>query len=1364
MFWRGARDLFAGLVVLAASSLVCVSTAGAASQYPAVGQFEGLVQPTSGFAVASTPSGEVFAGDELSQESDSERVVRVFAADGASEAVWHGTQTSAGSFGSERVPPLVAVDTANDRVYVADLTHHAIDVFSIASGVSEDFVCQITGVAKEGEVPSAPHECDSSAPGAVLGSGGLSKEAITALAVNPASGQVYVGYGKAPAIVYRFSEAGGYEGELPGAPAAAPEAFREFGRVGSVAVDDGGLSPRLLVSGEATEANHDTRFVCVFEAATNEFVECLEGPGGAGSPAGRGPVAVEESTGEIFVGDSSEGISVYSPERRFLSQITGIPGQPPLTESGRSSGQLGQPQYVFGLALNSSSHLLYAAVGYPGVVDVFGDQQVKVPAVASGAAAPVHAYSATLNGTVNPEGAEVTSCRFEIVEEGQAWREERFNAGRTADCAESAAQIGSGSTPVPVHAVAEGLNPQTRYHVRLVAANGSETPNRVSYGSYAADLPFTTLPVPVIISQESEHLTPASADLRVSVNPEGSTTSCEIQYAAESEYAASRVYGHKLACEPPSLGAGGEPVSATAHLTGLTGGVTYHWRVVVESTAARIEGADQTFVYLAGPEVSQECANERLRGENWSLALPDCRAYEQVTPVFKNGGVLERGLFIGPTVASTEGSRVIGVSIQGFAGTEASTGARRIEGDPYEITRSSSGWVTTPMAPPATRIAANTNYAYNPDSGSALFSGPNPKTGEDDFYVRSQDGALVSIGPATPPAAGASGPVENAAGISRDEESFTYSIREPVQQWPFDATQKSAPTLYEYAGAASEPLLVGVTGGADSKSLVSVCGTSSGGAANRHFGSMSADGRVVFFTAVKCAKGSGENASVRVPVNELFARMNGDETMLLSGRAARGCEGACATSPASAAEFQGASEDGSIAYFTSAQQLTGNASEDEEASAEDNGCAAAAGVNGCNLYMYDSGLPAGERLVDVSAVSAGEAGRVAPLVQGVTAISGDGSHVYFVARGVLAGNRNGEGQQAAAGADNLYVYERDGEHPGGRLVFITQLPAADAGEWQAGTANEGAHSNVTPDGRFLVFESDGALTADDTRGVGPAQIYRYDAQSEVLTRVSVGERGYNDDGNAGVAAARIVAPREYRGDPSMSNDGEYVFFESPTGLTPAAANDVKTGVGVGTGRTYYEENIYEWHLGRVYLISDGRDTGATGAGTAVSDVRLIGSDASGANVFFTTADQLAPSDTDTQVDVYDARVDGGFPAPVEPHGCVEGECRGAGSLAPVLGEPISQAFEGAGNTSSQPAGKPSGGKPAKQKAGKRCGKGRKLSHSRCVKSGSGKQKHRQSGRLRKKKRSGLKSRARAARYGEGRGRGSVNGMGGGSGQ
>ncbi len=86
-----------------------------------------------------------------------------------------------------------------------------------------------------------------------------------------------------------------------------------------------------------------------------------------------------------------------------------------------------------------------------------------------------------------------------------------------------------------------------------------------------------------------------------------------------------------------------------------------------------------------------------------------------------------------------------------------------------------------------------------------------------------------------------------------------------------------------------------------------------------------------------------------------------------------------------------------------------------------------------------------------------------------------------------------------------------------------------------------------------------------------------------------------------------------RSDPTMSNDGSFVFFQSPVGLTPRALDDVQ--VGAVEGVPTYAENVYEWHEGHVYLISDGRDASEGPYGK--SSVQLLGSDASGANVFFT---------------------------------------------------------------------------------------------------------------------------------------------------
>jgi len=260
--------------------------------------------------------------------------------------------------------------------------------------------------------------------------------------------------------------------------------------------------------------------------------------------------------------------------------------------------------------------------------------------------------------------------------------------------------------------------------------------------------------------------------------------------------------------------------------------------------------------------------------------------------------------------------------------------------------------------------------------------------------------------------------------------------------------------------------------------------------------------------------------------------------------------------------------------------------------------------------------------------------------------------------------------------------------------------------------------NVTPDGRFLVFASHGALTPDDTRTGGGQQIFRYDAdptpEEEAahvpqLIRVSVGADGYNDDGNAGVGNAAIASPNPlvvpYRGDPSMSNDGSRVFFQSPIALTPHALNDVQ--VGTTNGREpvpVYAGNVYEWEAegvgscpagesgGCTYLISDGRDVSDAVNPCELaesSSVCVLGTDATGDNVFFTTADQLVPEDTDTAVDVYDAQVCSEAEpcaphasAPAEP--CQNEQCHGIPEPTPSLLAPGTASFNGEGNVTTAP--------------------------------------------------------------------------------
>ncbi|MGH2854493.1 MAG: hypothetical protein ACRDLF_09945 [Solirubrobacteraceae bacterium] len=503
--------------------------------------------------------------------------------------------------------------------------------------------------------------------------------------------------------------------------------------------------------------------------------------------------------------------------------------------------------------------------------------------------------------------------------------------------------------------------------------------------------------------------------------------------------------------------------------------------------------------------------------------------------------------------------------------------------------------------------------------------------------------------------------------MSADASRLFFALEGSL--WPFDGTEEGhgLPTLYEYLGVGNTaPMLVGVD---SSGKQISQCGVwlgSSGEEGLFTHNAVSTDGNVVFFTALQQSYGCKGSAP---PVAELFARIDsglaGAHTVAISEPSKEDCS-ACDTEAGvlAAAQFRGASEDGSKVFFATTQPLLG-------------------GDPSSNLYEYDFGAPAGARVVRVSGGDSTVSNPTADVVPGDglehlwVQVSEDGSHVYFLANGVLTKTPNGQGESAEAGAANLYVSERDAGYPAGRIAFIARLSPEDL----TGTFGRkvGFGSNVTPDGRFLVFTSRRDLTLDDTSTA--TQVFEYDAQSGALVRVSVGQNGYNDNGNTGVAEASIVQPNyggseyhasDYWSGLSVSADGSRVFFQSTAGLTPQAFDRKVVEEIPQEGAPpvpVYANNVYEYHAGQVSLISDGQDIASNVVGSAVA---LLGTDASGADVFFTTEDRLVGQDTDTNIDIYDARVDGGFPAPAAPPSCSGEACQGELSGAPTLLSPGSE--------------------------------------------------------------------------------------------
>ena len=115
----------------------------------------------------------------------------------------------------------------------------------------------------------------------------------------------------------------------------------------------------------------------------------------------------------------------------------------------------------------------------------------------------------------------------------------------------------------------------------------------------------------------------------------------------------------------------------------------------------------------------------------------------------------------------------------------------------------------------------------------------------------------------------------------------------------------------------------------------------------------------------------------------------------------------------------------------------------------------------------------------------------------VSDVGGDGSYVYFVAKGVLA-----DAAGAVSGGDNLYLL-RD---VGGvwSTTYIATLGPEDERSWNKAKPTEGLppdlsqiSSRVSPDGRYLAFMSDRPLTGydntDAVSGQRDEEVFVYDA-------------------------------------------------------------------------------------------------------------------------------------------------------------------------------------------------------------------------------------------------------------------------------
>jgi len=224
--------------------------------------------------------------------------------------------------------------------------------------------------------------------------------------------------------------------------------------------------------------------------------------------------------------------------------------------------------------------------------------------------------------------------------------------------------------------------------------------------------------LPVIESAAASGISESEAVLNATINPSGGETRYRIEYtSAPSGFEGAALAGSGI------LPAGIASIPVAAPIDGLTPGITYRFEVIAEngSGADQFEGSFRT--YDASP-LGGPCPNDPLRF-GFSADLPDCRAYELVSPPDTNGrsphGADETGLYFPTLQASPDGNkasfRIEGGTIPGFEGSGSFTG------DNYLSRRGSDGWATELISARGTDALAPTPGGLSPDQEYAFWKG-----------------------------------------------------------------------------------------------------------------------------------------------------------------------------------------------------------------------------------------------------------------------------------------------------------------------------------------------------------------------------------------------------------------------------------------------------------------------------------------------------------------------------------------------------------------------------------------------------------------------------------------------------------------
>jgi hypothetical protein len=811
--------------------------------------------------------------------------------------------------------------------------------------------------------------------------------------------------------------------------------------------------------------------------------------------------------------------------------------------------------------------------------------------------------AASINAKINPDELE-TSYHFEYGE----------STGYGTETPIGGAKLPASETFTAVSASLSALKIGTVYHFRLVAENSAGK-------TIGPDQSFETVPPAPIEGTSAIEVTATAATLEAQVNPLSHDSTYYFQYGT------APCKPDPAACTsiptPPGkdIGGGEAPVPVSQRIEGLRPSTTYHYRVLAINSLGTSEGLERQIITQAAEA---------------PFALADNRAWELVSPPDKHGAPIEALTREGGLILAAENGNSITYVANGSI-VEEPEGNRSPEQQQDLSTRGPEGWSTRDIVTPNNRaqgVSAGSapEYQYftpglslalvQPWSTTLLAEPPlTPEAKQATIYIRNNATATY-----VPLVTEANVPPGTEFGNKIHFEAATPDLSHVLLRSEIGLTPSpSGKGLYEWS-AGKLQFVSALPGGAPA----SEAELGFDGHVLAH--AMSSDGSRIIWTSKDENTGAGR-----------LYMSDGGQTIQLDG--AQGI----AEPGIGSAQFQTASADASKVFFTDKQKLTTDSTAEpsfpEKADLYECEVVEEAGKLTCHLK---------DLTVDHNAV---EHAAVQGLLFGA---SEDGSSVYLVAQGVLAGNESGIGEKAEAGKDNLYQLHLAGAS--WSTTFIAQLAGEDSPEWEGNRLADSAFltARVSPNGRYLAFMSAASPTGYDNRdqasGKRDEEVYLYDSQEARLTCVSCNPTGARPHGvfdtvEAGEGLGLVVDRRKVWAEQGhehwlagnipgwtaqsltsavfqsryLTDEGR-LFFNSPDHLVPQA----KSG----------KESVFEYEPSGFGSCesSSGGCVSLISSGSSGRESAFLEAAPSGNDVFFLTAAQLLPQDTDTAFDIYDARV------------------------------------------------------------------------------------------------------------------------------